>query len=77
MLNVLTLYVPDSLFELDLPEGVTIEEENTQVVNLPQDITLTEAVERFDQAPYILAGHPRAGAAYQSASKGKHGTRRT
>ncbi|MDO0825317.1 hypothetical protein [Desulfosporosinus nitroreducens] len=48
--------LPDSLFELDLPEGVTIEEENSQVLNLPQDITLTEAADRLNQAPYILAG---------------------
>jgi len=43
--------LPDSLFELDLPEGVTIEEENSQVLHLPQDITLAEAAERLDQAP--------------------------
>ncbi|MCO1602023.1 sigma-70 family RNA polymerase sigma factor [Desulfosporosinus nitroreducens] len=48
--------LPDSLFELDLPEGVTIEEENSQVLNLPQDITLTEAADRLNQAPYILPG---------------------
>ena len=48
--------LPDSLFELDLPEGVTLEEENSQVIHLPQDITLTKAAERFDQAPYVLAG---------------------
>lgn len=48
--------LPDSLFELDLPEGVAIEEENSQVVKLPQDVTLAEAAERLGRAPYVLEG---------------------
>lgn len=48
--------LPGSLFELDLPEGVTIEEENSQVLNPPQDITLAEATERFGKGPYVLEG---------------------
>ncbi|MGI6450043.1 MAG: sigma-70 family RNA polymerase sigma factor [Desulfitobacteriia bacterium] len=46
--------LPDSLFELELPEGVTIPEENPPVVNLPQAITTAETAKRFGSAPYVL-----------------------
>lgn len=46
--------LPDALFELKLPEGVTIEEENNQVLNLPQDTTPAGAAEHLGAAPYVL-----------------------
>lgn len=46
--------LPDSLFELDLPQGVTLDEANSQVLNLPQDVTLSEAAVRLNKVPYSL-----------------------
>jgi hypothetical protein len=46
--------LPDSLFELDLPEGVIIEEENSQMLHMPKDITLADARARLGKGPYAL-----------------------
>lgn len=46
--------LPDSLFELDLPAEVNIEEEHNQVLSLPRDTTPAEAAKQFGTIPYVL-----------------------
>lgn len=47
--------LPDTLFELNLPEDVQIEEENGRQVNFPQEISLEKAGEILAYSPYIMS----------------------
>lgn len=44
----------DTLFELNLPEGVTIEEESGQELNIPKEISLENASQILGYAPYVV-----------------------
>lgn len=46
--------LPDNLFELKLPEGVTIEEESGQEVNFPKEISLEKAGQILGFAAYVI-----------------------